>query len=81
MSRLYLYRVLNTDDDGDPLDHGVVRAADLDAAAHWVEDHMREIFGKDWGGISVRFYALRDDGADGVLDGATGEDRDLLEDS
>ncbi len=77
--KLYLYRSLDVDGDGDPLDHGVVRAADLEAAAQLVEDRMREILGDDDDGwaITVRFYPLLDDGREGVLEGEDFFDREV----
>jgi len=68
-SRLYLYRVLDLDEDGDPLDHGVVRAVSVDAAARYVGARLREIFEADCQPMTVRFYALRDRKNDGVLGG------------
>lgn len=70
MSDLYQYRVLETDDDGDPMDHGVVRADDFDEACALVEAHLTDLqLSDEWtcSGVEVRFYQLRDRSTPGVL--------------
>ena len=56
--RLWLYRVLDTDDEGDPLDHGPVLAVDLARAKKLVKAHLLTLgtFGWDGGALRVRFY-------------------------
>ena len=62
---LYQYRVLDTDDEGDPLDHGVVCAKTLKEAVALVGAHLAEIISDEE--VEVRFYELIDAGATGVL--------------
>jgi hypothetical protein len=58
--RLFLYRVLENDDDGDPLDFGPVFAADLARAKVLVKAHLLTLgsFGWEGGTLRVRFYDL-----------------------
>jgi RNA polymerase subunit RPABC4/transcription elongation factor Spt4 len=55
----WLYRVLEQDDDGDPLDFGAVTAASLPEAQELVAAHLRDILGDDvWSELPVRFYPV-----------------------
>ncbi len=79
---LYMYRVLEVDDECDPLDHGVVRAASVEEAAKFVEAHLREIGQLSVGGdddecLLVRFYALKDSGEGGVFSSDSYDDAEL----
>ena len=53
---LWLYRCLDTDDDGDPLDFGVVAATDSDAARVAVTAHLTEL---GIGDTEVRLYPIQ----------------------
>jgi hypothetical protein len=55
---LYLYRVLENDDEGDPLDFGVVRAPDVSEAATLVTRRLSDVLGE--GEYDVRLYPLID---------------------
>lgn len=60
----FLYRTIDTDDEGDPLDFGVVRAYERDQAADEIAKHLDTV------GLSVqivRIYQLDDRQAFGVL--------------
>jgi hypothetical protein len=59
---LFQYRVLEMDDDGDPLDHGVVRADHVREACALVAAHLRLLveLEADDEPLTVRFYPLRD---------------------
>lgn len=48
----YLYRTVCNDDDGDPLDHGIVQAHYADQAAAYVHKHMMRL------GISINDSAF-----------------------
>ncbi len=52
----WMYRVLELDDDGDPLDWGVVQAHDLHAAQVLVRTHLLAIFETDYEALDVAFY-------------------------
>lgn len=54
MLRLISYRVLENDDEGDPLDHGTVLATDTAHAIEIVTTQLGQVLG-DWSG-TVRFY-------------------------
>jgi hypothetical protein len=59
MTTTWLYRVLEMDDDGDPLDFGAVSAASLAEAQELVREHLADILGNDgWEALPVRFYAV-----------------------
>ncbi len=64
---LFLYRTLDWDGDGDPLDHGVVRAEDLPHAVRIITAWLREVCEGDEVGVKVRVYPLADDGRTGPL--------------
>lgn len=53
---IWLYRVLENDDEGDPLDFGVVEASTFDEAQKKVTAHLVEIHG-DFD-QTVRFYKI-----------------------
>jgi hypothetical protein len=65
MMRLWLYRVKEIDDDGDPLDHGVVKATTVKLAQKLVTKRLQEVLGD--GSYPVRLYMLRDQLHAGVL--------------
>ena len=65
-ARLYLYRVLETDDDNDPLDHGVARATSIEEAAELIRLRLSELGMED--GIEFKVYPLVDTIDVGVLD-------------
>jgi hypothetical protein len=52
----YLYRLLESDAEDDPLDYGWLRATDLDDAVRTVTVRLRSLFGS--GSWPVRFYAV-----------------------
>jgi hypothetical protein len=52
----YLYRIREVDDDLDPLDFGVLRAPDVDAAYVMVTARIIELFGRDGETYPVRVY-------------------------
>jgi hypothetical protein len=60
MTAVYLYRVLGTDSDGDPLDFGVIRAKDISQALHFVRGRLVDVFGEDEAEATVRLYPLAD---------------------
>lgn len=64
---LYLYRVLECDDEGDPLDFGILRAQDPEAALSMVAERL-ESLGLE-GTWAVRLYPTADKGM-GVFDPA-----------
>ena len=54
--KTWLYRVLENDEDGDPIDFGIVRASDKDDAVNFVTERLREIgFSGRW---PLRLYPL-----------------------
>lgn len=64
--RLYSYRVLENDEDGDPLDHGVVRAMTMEGALRVVREHLKTLDQYEEM-ESVRIYGLDDRNTSGVL--------------
>lgn len=54
MADLYLYRVEENDDEGDPLDHGIVRANSREQAEYLVRNRLARL-GLN-GVYTVRFY-------------------------
>jgi hypothetical protein len=54
---IYLYRVVENDEDGDPYDFGVLRAADADAAFEIVADRLNDLGGRTW---EVRLYPQKE---------------------
>ena len=57
-AKTWLYRVLENDEDGDPIDFGVVRAPDQDAAIKFVTERLGEIgFSGCW---PLRLYPLEE---------------------
>lgn len=62
---LWLYRILEVDDDGDPLDHGVARASDAKELMGFLAKHLTAIVGEGVE-LTVRVYPLYDTAA-GVL--------------
>jgi hypothetical protein len=80
---LYQYRILENDDEGDPLDHGVVRADSREAALTFIRSRSRALDLEDVSvspPLRVRLYPLRGDGASiGVLDCDDYEDHDIAQ--
>ena len=68
MKKLYLYRIMETDDDGDPLDHGVARADDEEELTKMLSKRMANIVG-DGVELTARLYEL-EDRRSGILDSA-----------
>lgn len=64
---LYGYRVLENDEDGDPLDHGVVRAMSMETALQLVREHLKKLTQYE-DMESVRIYGLKDRNTSGVLE-------------
>jgi hypothetical protein len=64
----WLYRVLENDDDGDPLDFGVVQAESLLQAQARVAAHLKELGTAGWygGELAVRFYEITGYDANGI---------------
>ena len=56
--KFWLYRVLQQDADGDPLDHGVVKAKDKRAMKRYLTKHIDNVLGVFVG--TVRVYPLKD---------------------
>jgi hypothetical protein len=55
----WAYRVLEQDDEGDPLDFGMVSAGSLAEAQELVTAHLIDCFGDDvYEALPVRFYAV-----------------------
>lgn len=70
--RQYLYRVLGTDDDGDPLDFGVVQAESSYGAARIVSQHLAAL-GWDPGVThGARIYRIDPSDSAQVLDSPSG---------
>lgn len=65
MSRLWLYRTTENDEDGDPLDHGVARAARVEMAVKQVRKRLVKL-GHD--GAAFKIYPLKDRLTTGVLE-------------
>lgn len=59
MKTLWLYRILEVDDDGDPLDHGVARADDEDELVKMLSKRMSNIVG-DGVELTARLYEMED---------------------
>jgi hypothetical protein len=59
MALTWLYRVLEQDNDGDPLDFGAVTAAGLAEAQELVRAHLADVLGDDvYNALPVRFYTV-----------------------
>jgi hypothetical protein len=58
--KMWLYRTCENDDDGDPLDFGVVRADTEEEAYERVAAHLGDIGTAGWDGgiVSVKFYEV-----------------------
>jgi len=56
--KFWLYRVLQMDDDGDPLDHGVVKAREMRDVKRYLTRHLDHTIGIFDG--MVRIYPLQD---------------------
>lgn len=64
-TKLYLYRTLDNDDDGDPRDHGVIRAASRKDACAMLTPRFKRI---GLGPVNVvRLYHVVDDGSPRIL--------------
>lgn len=70
---LYIYRTLDTDSDGDPLDFGVVRASDSMEAARFVDARLVKVLGGETGNLEFRLYPLGDNGAKGIISASSEE--------
>jgi hypothetical protein len=68
---LFLYRILETDDEGDPFDHGAVIADNEREAAALVRARLSEILSLE-GSFTVRLYPLEDRTVKGVFEHAGG---------
>jgi hypothetical protein len=71
--QLFLYRTMEVDEDGDPYDHGNVRAPDFEGAAALLQEHLAD-FGSSF---SVRLYQLRDREDAGVLESTADDYREF----
>lgn len=67
--KLFLYRTLTDDDEGDPIDHGVVRAMNIDQAASLIIDHIKKL-ATTIDPQTVRIYPLHDRNTAGILEEA-----------
>lgn len=67
--KLFLYRTLDSDEDGDPVDHGVLRAMTIDQARQLVLEHIGNLDNRD-SVDTVRIYPLRDRNTSGILEEA-----------
>jgi hypothetical protein len=80
---LYQHRILENDDGGDPLDHGVVRADSTEATLTFIRSRGRALDLEDISvspPLRVRLYPLRDDDMrTGVLDCNDYEDHDVAQ--
>ena len=63
-TKLYLYRFLENDDDGDPYDHGVVRAASRTEACKLLRARVKYLGHES---ARVRLYHLDERSTPGVL--------------
>lgn len=68
----YLYRVLGTDDDGDPLDFGIVQAESSYSAARIVSQHLATLGWEPGGAHGARIYWLEPSGSAQVLGSPSG---------
>jgi hypothetical protein len=66
MKTLWLYRILEVDDDGDPLDHGAARALDEEELMGMLGKRMTNIVGTGVQ-LTARIYEMTDRRS-GVLD-------------
>lgn len=71
MSRLWLYRTLAIDDEGDPYDFGAIRAANIKVAEKKVRERLRKF---DWDDAPFKIYPLKDRLTSGVLSDWKGEE-------
>lgn len=73
-TRLYLYRVLLLDCDGDPKDHGVLRAKGMKAALRIIRDRLQHLYDDPTAHkkvkikLPVRVYPLQHSDAEGILE-------------
>lgn len=59
--KLWLYRTKDIDEDGDPIDHGVVKASTKKLAISLVTKRLKSIIDTtDSAGLDVKLYLLRD---------------------
>lgn len=65
MNQLYLYRVLENDEDGDPFDHGVIRAKDREELEELLMERLTQCVPD--GRYEVRVYPLDDRSDSGCL--------------
>ena len=77
----WLYRVLENDDEGDPIDFGVVRATNEDQAHASVAAHLTELEAAGWDGgtLQVRFYPVTGYDKHGVAESSVNYDDVALE--
>lgn len=59
MKTLWLYRILEVDDDGDPLDHGAARALDEEELTEMLGKRMANIVGTGVQ-LTARIYEMTD---------------------
>jgi len=62
----WLYRVLEQDEDGDPLDFGVVNADAFVEAQECVTRHLNTIMSVE--SVEVRFYQVKGVDANGIVE-------------
>jgi len=67
--KLFLYRTLGIDEDGDPIDHGAVRAMGIEHAAELVIKRVKKLAQSD-DVEKVRIYPLSDRNTPGILEDA-----------
>lgn len=65
---LFLYRTLDSDTDGDPLDFGLVRAPDDKAATRFVGEHLVDVLGEEIGPMEFKLYEVVPSSKDGVVE-------------
>lgn len=66
---LFLFRVLENDGDGDPLDHGAVRASSIDALSPLLAERFEAHGCCGYGcPVTVRVYQLSDRADQGMLE-------------
>jgi hypothetical protein len=72
MKTLWLYRILEVDDDGDPLDHGAARALDEEELCEMLSKRMANIVGEGVQ-LTARIYEMTDRRS-GILDSSLYQD-------
>ena len=67
VTALFLYRSVENDDEGDPIDHGVLRAMSESDIPTILRDRVTTLLGEDFETVEFFIYPLLDSGQSGVL--------------